>query len=63
MPALQDPEAIAAGLEREAAARFGEERARELSPLLQERARHFWLVAQAPVERDEVPALLGGDGS
>jgi hypothetical protein len=42
---------------RQAMAHFGEERAEELRPSLEERAEQLWLLDQAPLDREEEPAI------
>jgi hypothetical protein len=42
---------------RQATALFGEERAEELRPSLEERAEQLWLLDQAPLDREEEPAI------
>jgi hypothetical protein len=37
---------------------FGEERAEELRPSLEERAEQLWLLDQAPLDREEEPAVM-----
>ena len=42
---------------RQATALFGEERAEELRSSLEERAEQLWLLDQAPLDREEEPAI------
>jgi hypothetical protein len=42
---------------RQATVLFGEERAEELRSSLEERAEQLWLLDQAPVDREEEPAI------
>ena len=41
----------------QATALFGEERAEELRSSLEERAEQLWLLDQAPLDREEEPAI------
>jgi hypothetical protein len=42
---------------RHATVLFGEERAEELRSSLEERAEQLWLLDQAPLDREEEPAI------
>jgi hypothetical protein len=42
---------------RQATALIGEERAEELRSSLEERAEQLWLLDQAPLDREEEPAI------
>jgi hypothetical protein len=42
---------------QQATALFGEERAEELRSSLEERAEQLWLLDQAPLDREEEPAI------
>ena len=42
---------------RQATALFGEERAEELRSSLEERAELLWLLDQAPLDREDEPAI------
>jgi hypothetical protein len=42
---------------RQATVLFGEERAEELRSSLEERAEQLWLLDQAPLDREEEPAI------
>jgi hypothetical protein len=42
---------------RQAMALLGEERAKELRSSLEERAEQLWLLDQAPLDREEEPAI------
>ena len=42
---------------RQATALFGEERAEELRSSLEELAEQLWLLDQAPLDREEEPAI------
>ena len=45
-------------LVRQATALLGEERAEELRSSLEERAEQLWLLDQAPLDREEEPAVM-----
>jgi hypothetical protein len=42
---------------QQATALFGEDRAEELRSSLEERAEQLWLLDQAPLDREEEPAI------
>ncbi len=50
-------EELTNALIRQAVALFGEERAEELRSSLEERAEQLWLLDQAPLDREEEPAI------
>jgi hypothetical protein len=43
---------------RQAMALFGEERTEELRSSLEERAEQLWLLDQAPLDREDEPAVM-----
>ena len=43
---------------QQATALFGEERAEELRSSLEERAEQLWLLDQAPLDREDEPAVM-----
>jgi hypothetical protein len=43
---------------RQATVLFGEERAEELRSSLEERAEQLWLLDQAPLDREDEPAVM-----
>jgi hypothetical protein len=51
-------EELTNALIRQAVALFGEERAEELRSSLEERAEQLWLLDQAPLDREEEPAVM-----
>jgi hypothetical protein len=51
-------EALANALIQQAVALFGEERVEQLRPSLEERAEQLWLLDQAPLDREEEPAVM-----
>ena len=51
-------EALTNALVRQAVELFGQERANELRPSLEERAEQLWLLDQAPLDREDEPAVM-----
>lgn len=51
-------EELTNALIQQAVALFGEERAEELRSSLEERAEQLWLLDQAPLDREEEPAVM-----
>jgi len=50
-------EELTNALDQQAVELFGQERANELRPSLEERAEQLWLLDQAPLDREEEPAV------
>jgi hypothetical protein len=51
-------EELTNALDQQAVELFGQERANELRPSLEERAEQLWLLHQAPLDREEEPAVM-----